>query len=174
MEVLWNEGGGGDGADVTFIREGEADPANSTDGMFMRGDRISWYESVDILPPVIDTHPVDNLTIEAGGSATLSVVAHNPGAAPLTYQWQKNGVDIPGATSKDYTISNAGMDDVGQYWVTVSNGKASVTSGQGAPNPTIVLVKATGVFAIEGEDFDYEGGKTKDEASVMPYMGGAY
>ncbi len=174
MEVLWNEGGGGDGADVTFIKEGDADPANSTDGMFMRGDRISWFESVDVLPPIIDTHPVDNVTIDAGGTATLSVVAHNPGAAALSYQWQKNGRDIPGATSKDYTISNAGMDDVGQYWVKVSNPKASVTSGQGSPNPTVVLVKATGVFNIEAEDFDYDNGQTKAEASTMPYMGGAY
>jgi len=83
-------------------------------------------------------------------------------------------VDIPGATSKDYTISNAGMKDVGQYWVKVSNPAATVTSGQGTPNPTVVLVKATGVFAIEAEDFDYDSGQTKAEASVMPYLGGAY
>lgn len=174
MEVLWNEGGGGDGADVTFIREGDADPANNTDGMFMRGDAISWYETVDVLPPVIDTQPVDSLTIEAGGSATLSVVAHNPGAAALTYQWQKNGVDIPGATSADYTISNADPEDIGQYWVRVSNPKTSVLSGQGTPNPTVVLVKATGVFNIEAEDFDHDGGQTEAEASTMPYTGAAY
>jgi hypothetical protein len=37
-----------------------------------------------------------------------------------------------------------------------------------------ILVTATGVFNIEAEDFDFDGGQTKAEASVMPYMGGAY
>jgi len=174
MEVLVNEGTGGDGVDVTFIKEGEADPSNDVNGMHLLGDVISWYETVDVLPPVIDTHPADNVTIDAGGTATLSVAAHNPGSAALTYQWQKNGTDIPGATSKDYTISNAGPEDIGQYWVKVSNPKASVTSGQGTPNPTVVLVKATGVFNIEAEDFDYDSGKSKDATGTMPYAGGAY
>lgn len=174
MEVLWNEGGGGDGADVTFIKEGDPDPANNTDGMFMRGNVISWFETVDVLPPVIVTHPVDNLTLAPGGTATLTVEATNPGAAALTYQWQKNGRDIPGATSASYTISNASPLDIGQYWVRVSNPKASVTSGQGSPNPTVVLVTATGVFNIEAEDFDYDNGQTMAEASTMPYLGGAY
>jgi hypothetical protein len=31
-----------------------------------------------------------------------------------------------------------------------------------------------GTFVIEAEDFNYDGGQTKAEASVMPYVGGAY
>ncbi len=38
----------------------------------------------------------------------------------------------------------------------------------------IVGLPATPVFSIEAADFDYDGGQTKAEASVMPYMGGAY
>lgn len=173
MEALQNEGGGGDGVDVTFIKEGDADPSNDANGMFMKGNVISWYETVDVLPPVIVTHPVDNLTIPAGGTATLSVVATNPGSASLTYQWQRNGRDIPGATSADYTISNASPLDIGQYWVKVSNPKASVTSGQGTPNPTVVLVTASDVYNIEAEDFD-NNGQPQAAASDMPYKGNAY
>src|SRR4029079_13360051 len=116
---------------------------------------------------------VDSLTIPAGGSGTLSVTATNPGAASLTYQWKLNGKNIAGATSASYVISNAGPLNIGQYWVTVSNGKASVTSGQN-DTPTVVLVNATGVFNIEAEDFNFESGKTKPAASVMPYVGDAY
>ena len=170
MEVLWNEGGGGDGADVTFIKEGEADPANNTDGMFMRGNVISWYESPDVLPPAI-TSPtaISAITIDAGGTATLSVVATNPGADALTYQWQRDGVNVAGATAADYVITAAEPDDIGQYWCRVANKNATVQS-----QSFFVLVKATGVFAIEAEDFDYNSGQTKPEASVMPYLGGAY
>ena len=173
MEARVNEGGGGDGVDVTFIKQGAADPSNSVDGMAMKGDVISWYESVDTLPPVIVTEPVDQLTVAAGASASISVVATNPGAAPLTYQWKLNGRAIPGATSATYTIAKASAADIGQYWVTVSNGKASTTSGQG-DTPTVVLVTFPSVFNIEAEDFNYDSGKTKAEASTMPYKGGAY
>lgn len=173
MEILHNEGGGGDGSDVTFIKAGDADPSNNADGMAMKGDVISWYESVDTLPPVIVTDPVASLTLASGGTGTLSCVATNPGAATLTYQWQLNGRDIPGATSKDYVISNAGVKDIGQYWVKVSNPNGSVTSGQG-DTPTVVLVTFPSAFTIEAEDLNYEGGKTKPEASVMPYLGDAY
>ena len=166
MEVLWNEGGGGDGADVTFIKEGDADPATTVDGMFMKGDVISWYESTDVLPPSI-TAPtaIAAVTLDAGGTTTMSVTA----LYATGYQWQRDGVNIAGATSTEYVITAAKSDDIGQYWCKVSNPSGSVQS------PSVfVLVKATGVFAIEAEDFDYDNGKAKDEASVMPYLGGAY
>ena len=38
----------------------------------------------------------------------------------------------------------------------------------------IVGLPATPTFWIEAADFDYSGGQTKPEASVMPYKGGAY
>lgn len=173
MEARLNEGGGGDGVDVTFIKQGEADPSNDVNSMKMKGDAISWYESVDVLPPVIVTEPVAALTIPKGGSGTISVVATNPGAASLTYQWKLNGKAIPGATSASYAINNASAAHIGQYWVTISNPKASVTTGQG-DTPTVVLVTDPQPFNIEAEDFNYDGGKTKAEASTMPYKGNAY
>lgn len=170
MEVRLNEGGGGDGVDVTFIKEGEADPTTDAAGMKLKGDVISWYESADVLPPVI-TSPtaIAAVTIDAGGTATLSVVATNPGSDTLTYQWQRDGVNLAGATSADYVITGAEPDDIGQYWCRVSNKNATLQS-----QSFFVLVKATGVFAIEAEDFDYDRGQSKPEASVMPYLGGAY
>jgi hypothetical protein len=170
MEALLNEGGGGDGVDVTFIKEGDADPTQDAAGMHMLGNVISWYESTDNLPPIIETNPVDNLTIDAGGTATLTASA----LYASSYQWTLNGKDIPGATSASYTISNAGPLNTGQYRVTASNAKGSATSGGGSPNPTVVMVKATGVFNVEAEDFDYNGGQTMAIASTMPYTGGAY
>lgn len=166
MEVLWNEGGGGDGADVTFIKAGEADPSNNTDGMFMRGNVIAWYESPDNLPPTITKNlPLDGQLVEAGAKVTLSVEADGA----TSWQWTLNGKAIPGATSKDYVIASASVADTGQYRAVAKNAKGSAES-----EVHVVYVKATGVFAIEAEDFDYDGGKTKPEASVMPYLGGAY
>jgi hypothetical protein len=39
----------------------------------------------------------------------------------LTYQWQLNGVDIPGATSDSLTITNVQTANLGIYTVSVSN-----------------------------------------------------
>jgi hypothetical protein len=43
------------------------------------------------------------------------------GALPIGYQWQKDGVDIPGAVFHTYTIHNVGPDDIGDYRSIVSN-----------------------------------------------------
>ena len=51
-------------------------------------------------PPTITTQPA-NQSVAVGQTATFTVVAS--GTAPLTYQWQKNQVNIPGATAATYT-----------------------------------------------------------------------
>src|SRR3989442_5037847 len=49
--------------------------------------------------PTITTPPA-NQTVAAGQTATFTVVAG--GTAPLSYQWQKKGANITGATSASY------------------------------------------------------------------------
>ncbi len=75
--------------------------------------------------PTIATHPA-NATVTAGGSATFSITAS--GTAPLSYQWQKAGVAISGATSASYAISSAQTADAGSYTCVVTNSAGSVTS----------------------------------------------
>jgi hypothetical protein len=53
----------------------------------------------------------------------------NTGTAPITYQWQKNGVAIPGATSSAYTTPAAATSDNGSlFTVSLSNSAGTVTS----------------------------------------------
>ena len=76
--------------------------------------------------PVIVLPPT-NQAVNAGWPATFSVTA--TGTAPLTYQWRKNGVNIPGATANPYTTAAATTNDNGaQYGVVVANADGSVTS----------------------------------------------
>src|ERR1700729_3786588 len=51
-------------------------------------------------PPEITAQPASQ-TVTAGQTATFSVSATGP--IPLTFQWQKNAVNIAGATSARYT-----------------------------------------------------------------------
>jgi hypothetical protein len=76
--------------------------------------------------PTITAQP-QNTAVSQGQSATFSVIA--TGTAPINYQWQKNGVNIAGATSASYTTPvTLTSDNGGQYDVVVSNSGGSITS----------------------------------------------
>lgn len=77
-------------------------------------------------PPAITAQP-QAATVADGSSATFSV--STTGGAPLSFQWQRNGVAIPGATSASYTTSPLNLaDSRSAFRVTVSNAVGSVTS----------------------------------------------
>ena len=76
--------------------------------------------------PTITTQPT-NQTVTAGQAATFTVVA--TGTAPLSYQWQKNGANIAGATSVSYTTPATTTSDNGStFAVVVSNSAGTATS----------------------------------------------
>ncbi len=78
--------------------------------------------------PSITTQP-SSQSVTAGQSATFSVVA--AGATPLSYQWQKNGANISGASAASYTTpATTSSDDGSMFDVIVSNTAGSVTSHQ--------------------------------------------
>src|SRR5213594_1366713 len=78
------------------------------------------------IAPYISTQPA-NQTVSVGQTATFSVGA--AGTPPLTYQWQKNGADIPGATSSSYTTpATTSADSGAMFRVVITNSAGSVTS----------------------------------------------
>ena len=111
--------------------------------------------------PSITTPPVSQ-TITAGGTAVFSVVAG--GNAPLSYQWLRNLVAIPGATSPSYTTSPMLTADSGSSFIcTVTNAVGSVTSTAAIltvnaapvapsitspPVPLTVTAGATAIFSV--------------------------
>jgi hypothetical protein len=67
------------------------------------------------------------VTVVDGGAATFVVT--NLGPAAVTYQWQKDGVNIPGATSASYTFTaNYATDNGHLYDVVVSGPGGPATS----------------------------------------------
>ncbi|MEI8043740.1 MAG: LamG-like jellyroll fold domain-containing protein, partial [Verrucomicrobiota bacterium] len=87
--------------------------------------------------PVIMTQP-KNVTAQAGTNVTFSVDAIGGG---LQYQWQVNGVSLPGATGAAYTITNVLPDFEGAYSVVVSN-----TSGTTNSVAALLTVIVTNMF----------------------------
>lgn len=82
----------------------------------------------DTSSSIIITHPLTQ-TVTVGESAMFNGAA--TGTEPLSYQWQKNGFDISGATISSYTIPAVTMsDDHSTYRVKVTNHLGSVMSDQ--------------------------------------------
>jgi glucose/arabinose dehydrogenase len=85
--------------------------------------RISYAAST----PSITSHPTSR-TVAPGASVTFSVRATGP--APLSYQWQRNGANIPGATAQDYTLTAAATDNAARFRAVVTNDAGSVISNE--------------------------------------------
>jgi Immunoglobulin I-set domain/PQQ enzyme repeat len=76
--------------------------------------------------PAITVQPSDQ-SVSVGQSATFTVSA--TGAAPLSYQWQRNGSPIAGATAFSYTTGTTAAGDSGSaFAVVVTNASGSATS----------------------------------------------
>ncbi|MEK9136592.1 MAG: immunoglobulin domain-containing protein, partial [Bacteroidota bacterium] len=91
--------------------------------------------------PTITTQP-SNQSVFVGQTAAFNVTT--AGAAPLSYQWQMNNVDIPGATSASYTTPATIMADSGAtFRCLVSNIAGSATSNQATltvlPPPSTIV-----------------------------------
>ena len=76
--------------------------------------------------PVITQEPQDR-TVRAGRQGTFTVAASGNGR--LHYQWQRDGVDIPGGSGRRYTTLPATPADTGAtFQCVVSDRNGSVTS----------------------------------------------
>jgi hypothetical protein len=163
FEVWHQEGTGGDRAQVTFKLATAADPANGTPSA-MTGALIGAVVDPSTFPPTITTRPAGINVFNKGDSFSFSVVADNPASGALTYQWYLNKKAIEGATSATLNVTNADIEDVGDYSVDVinANGRTSSRPDDGA------RAIMRGAFVVEAEDFNYNRGQTVAAASTMP------
>lgn len=130
LSYQWQKAGaditGATFATLTIANVSAADAANYTVVVAnpvgsVTSDAVALTVAV---PPVITADP-QSQDANAGDSVTFTVSATG---SPITYQWQKDGVDLPGATDASFTIASAALADTGDYAVVLSDGFQSVTS----------------------------------------------
>lgn len=95
-------------------------PLGTEDGGWLQVLESAVLESAGATNPVptILSPPTDQ-RVPVGGTAQFGVVAR--GRAPLTYQWRKNGIDLPGANASSLSLSGVQIEDLGSYSVVVKN-----------------------------------------------------
>jgi len=115
-----------------------------------------------VAQPLITSQP-KAASVSIGATVTFRVTASG---APLTYQWQFNGMAIAGATVSSLSLTNVQVADAGDYSVVVTNAAGSTTSQPAklTVDPTFTkitagdLVNATGpFFGCAWVDYDNDG-----------------
>jgi uncharacterized repeat protein (TIGR01451 family) len=103
------------------------------------GSTISSYAVLTVnVPPGISQQPA---SVVCGQGANVAFNANATGTAPLTYQWQFNGNNLPGATGPVLTLSNVQTIQAGFYSVVVTNVAGSALSS----NALLVVNVAPGI-----------------------------
>ena len=123
--------------------------------------------------PQIGIQPA-NQVASVGESVTFSITAF--GNAPLSYQWQRNGVDISGAISDTYITPPTVLADNGTaFRCRVSNSFGSVYSNAAIlgvtsdqrPNP-VISSPTSGLLYSPGDTINFSGSATDPEQGTLP------
>ena len=77
--------------------------------------------TVNVNPAPTVTIAATTTSLNEGQTTTITATA----SAGVTYQWMKNGIDVPGATSNSITVD---YENAGDYTVMVTSGGCSATS----------------------------------------------
>lgn len=102
------------------------------------------------VPPTM-THQPTGQTVDSGSRVHLTAVA--TGAPSPALQWQRNGVDVPGATEAVLVIPAAAWSDAGNYTLVATNVAGNTTSTPVAltvNSPPVIITPPTAQSTIVG------------------------
>jgi len=92
------------------------------------GSVTSQKAKLLVVVPLRITSQPQNIIVTEADNTRLQVMAS--GSPPITYQWKKDGQNIPGANSESLVLNSVKPSEGGLYSVTVKNPNNSVTSQQ--------------------------------------------
>lgn len=163
MSFLWNKNGkaisGANTATYTLSAVTTNDQANYTVRVANNYGAVTSDVATltVVVPPTVSVQP-KSVTTNSGSRITLAV--GTAGTPPFSYQWRKDGLNLPGGTLNAFTLTSAQPEDSGAYSIQVFNAAGAATSSnavvrvgvapvitQGATSVTVV-VGQTATFSI--------------------------
>jgi len=112
-------------SDVSGVFKADTITINSRADLTTNTEKSALAAFIVTDQPVVSQKPVGG-TYNTGATVKLSAGAF--GIAPIAYQWQHAGTNLPGATSVSYTIPSAGVADGGDYTLVATNTYGAGTS----------------------------------------------
>ncbi len=157
-----------------------------TDSWYFGLDNVGFYSLSSVAPPLVSGPTPATITEGVGNSASFSVSL--TGIGPFTYQWRRNGGDVPGQTNATLALGNVQLTDAGSYSVVIGYVGGSVTSSPVSlvvftPEPARVIGQwdfdSPNLVATCGQDLEYsdqnvlvETGFTDSDFLGLPRIGG--
>jgi len=137
-----------------------------------------WIDNIQIKgtqssgPLTISTQPADT-TVLVGSNATFSVVPSDPNGA--TYQWQKNNVNIGGATGSSYTTPPTVLGDNGALFKVVVTGPSGTATSSNAVLTVVAPITISNpVMAYDFNDCALPPGTILNGSGQAPNPPGGY
>ncbi|MFZ0826152.1 MAG: endonuclease/exonuclease/phosphatase family protein [Verrucomicrobiia bacterium] len=131
------------------LRENTGEGALSLDNLRVGTSFADVVSGESGQPPAI-TVQTQNQTVTNGADATFSVNA--TGTPPLTFQWQCNGTNLPGAVSSNLALTGVTFAQAGIYVVVVTN-----TAGSTLSDPVALSVWCTAAPAFSYLTYNVHG-----------------
>jgi hypothetical protein len=179
---LVKEGGGGDFLQIAVRQEGDTTSAPSlrpvSGGVIGVMANATGIGGISVAQNPAGTNIVEGQTavFEARGVVT-------PAGTPVVYQWQKNGVNIPGASGSRLTLTNVSLADnntryraiagtIGGLQATTTEATLTVVPDTFPPVPRLAALRtASGEFQVSvtfDEQVDDEQASNQVNYSVSP------
>lgn len=119
-------------------------------------------DASDDAPPVFTLQPQ---AVSVAEATAVGFAAEARGIGPVTYQWRRNGVPIPGATGRTLNLGVVALADSGTHFdVVATNPVGSTTSARARldvrPLPVVTVAGPSVVRRLVGESFQLEGAAT--------------
>jgi Lamin Tail Domain/CotH kinase protein/Putative Ig domain/PA14 domain/Carbohydrate binding domain len=149
IEALQKEGGGGDNLAVRWrLPNGVIEEPIPNNRLLVYG----------LGPPVISQQPTNFTTVEAGSASFTVRLQRMIGA---TFQWKRNGTNIPDATNFTYTLAPVSLaDSASTFFCSITNAlggtnsaTATLTVVPDATRPTISTVGNAGDLLVSFVSF---------------------
>jgi pectate lyase len=115
--------------------------------------------------PTFISQPASQIAV-AGSTVTFSAQA--AGTAPISYQWNKNGTPVAGATSTSLTVTNVQTTNAGSYTLTASNSVGGATSDAAVLTVTTTVSVPWSAYNLTGF------GRATTGGGVIPETDSAY
>lgn len=122
------------------ISNDAATSTSSHDTLAIDNVSVAFTAAADGSPTITTQPQSQSVNLGSGAATSVTFTVAAAGDAPLSYQWKKGGNDLSGATAASFTIAEVQELDAGDYTVTVSNAKGSVTSSTATLTVTNTVV----------------------------------